>query len=861
MISQPLQTLSGKILLLLLVSFFLVLAGCGGGSSSPQEDSNASAPPESDESGPFSLATRSFSQQVEVDWDADPDSAYHLYWSTDSSFDLDSHAHSADAGSALNVEPPVRVEGLDNGENWYFIVEKDGEVVSSRRGAFPGAPNLSRPPEISAPMTVAQDHLFIGGSHTRFGYINDALMLVQRETGHPAESLGVSGRVHAVTPDGKGGYFIGGTRMSVGDQDGLVLLRLDENLEVDTDWLYSASSPGQLPAQVDRILLTEDSVFVAGFFSEFGGENVHMLASLDRETGAINTGFAPNPDGWVWTLASVDDRLLIGGSFTQVANNDLEGIALLTHSGGVPVGQPDIKLDLQSNNPPNRVFSIIRYADNFLVGGGFTSVGPDQDMDYVVTVTPDGAVEAPPVTANGSVYSMDSNQDYLAILGYFDQVNGADRSGFALLTSDLNLTELDPLTGDHFFLNVNESSQMISIYGDQILLTGVNDRDLERTNFLIEIDANTGVTDFAIRPGTGLIRQALHWNDDLLLVAGNEGIGNAYEENALLVVDSMGTHSEQHRYQIELPPFRPVLNGLDSTDQGQVYITGGLSEVDGLIRLRNFSVNADASLSNTWTPKLEGGSGSSLPVGLALQYSEANDLIYIGGLFNETNNDPAEKYLTALTTNGQVDGTFNPPDFNDRVEVLLYWDDTLLTSGRFTTVNSEQRPFLAALNGTTGALEDWEPTHTAGDKVHTFAPAQDGFFIGGEFEDLDQTTGLDNVAFYEPQVGGGYAPRANWVPAPDGPVYAVAQIGDFIWVGGAFEQAGGQNQAYLAPLNADGELVTTSAPFIEGSSQASVRGIHAFDDKVCFTGNFNRVNGEPRGNLACIYPEDGRLAW
>ncbi|MCR1784735.1 hypothetical protein KVF89_19485 [Nocardioides carbamazepini] len=89
-----------------------------------------------------------------------------------------------------------------------------------------------------------------------------------------------------------------------------------------------------------------------------------------------------------------------------------------------------------------------------------------------------------------------------------------------------------------------------------------------------------------------------------------------------------------------------------------------------------------------------------------------------------------------------------------------------------------------------------------------------------------------------------------------GVVYAIAQIGDTTYLGGAFTAVNGVPRANLAAVRADGSLDPSWAPTTDGIVYALAAS--ADGSKVYVGGGFATINGQPR-RLAAVTADTGAL--
>ena len=98
------------------------------------------------------------------------------------------------------------------------------------------------------------------------------------------------------------------------------------------------------------------------------GQARNYIARLNAD-GTLDTGFNPNADGYVYSIAlQADGKILIGGCFTTIGGVTRNRIARLNADGTLDTGF--------NPNANGHVYSIALQADGkILVGGDFTTIG------------------------------------------------------------------------------------------------------------------------------------------------------------------------------------------------------------------------------------------------------------------------------------------------------------------------------------------------------------------------------------------------------------------------------------------------------------------------------------------------------
>ncbi len=778
-----------------------------------------------------------------MDWEAESGASYNLYWSTDPDFTLDTHAQAAGSGSALNVEPPYLVTDLENRTNWYFIAESaSGDAVSPIRGAMPGPLFVADSSQIQA-MHAANDQLYIGGRFSTLFHQTDSLMLVQRATGAAAESLGVTGSVQLIVPEGDG-WLVGGRMEYEGSQ--VVLLRVGPDLRVDGDWLVESDGG------VSAVHADADRIYLGGSFSGLNGETRHNVAALDRATGELVSDFAPVTDGWVGEIQRYGNHVYIAGGFSA-------RFARLTLDGYTATLDNDLVDFMPAEEMVMAVFNGLLF-----VGGYLPNPGPDFPP-HLVAFDADGRLADFDAGLSGAwdyVGALVAYDDYLYVGGDFSAFAGVE-SNFVKVDRGL---EPSPVLADSAVMLTVPRLQLAE---DRLYVLGTV--ELSGGNLVqgaAEIDRDSGeVMEFRLQPSyppTGFVPVS----QDLFLagIRVQGSLANGLRHSVFAVLDGNGNL----RRDIDLRPAdgnrAGEVRGIASDAQGNVYVAGRFDRVreDAVQRASIFSLTPDGVLRAGWAPAVSGGGSTSTVNAVAV----VDSTVFAGGGFT-TINGISRPYLAALSVaEGSLQG-FDAGIAGGSVARLHYVDaaGALLISGGFETVDgTDVEEQLAAAVGLDGKVIGWSPTAGGSfDVISAFASHGTHVVLGGRFSNLDGEAGLNNAAFYEWDETPPTGVATDWKPAPDRWVRSATYHRDVLWLGGDFTEIDGEPQSLLAALTADGSLVPDLAPEIEASStNARIELLAGFGDYLCLVGQFGTatVNGVLMpGGFGCIDAETGELAW
>ncbi len=215
----------------------------------------------------------------------------------------------------------------------------------------------------------------------------------------------------------------------------------------------STATPNINDGTVNAIVKVGDKVFVGGTFTavtDRGTGTVHArpnLFAFDAATGLVDTAFAPVINDEVLTLqpGPVANTVLVGGRFTGVNNvpGGWSKLVVLNTADGTLLSS------FKAPSMNGAVTTVKQFGNRLLVGGFFTTVGPDTRnglasldattgaMDPFVQVALTGHHNYNGTGANSSVgpTEVDVTPDgtKAVVLGNFKQANGGDYDQVVML--------------------------------------------------------------------------------------------------------------------------------------------------------------------------------------------------------------------------------------------------------------------------------------------------------------------------------------------------------------------------------------------------------------------------------------------
>ena len=226
----------------------------------------------------------------------------------------------------------------------------------------------------------------------------------------------------------------------------------------------------------------------------------------------------------------------------------------------------------------------------------------------------------------------------------------------------------------------------------------------------------------------------------------------------------------------------------------------------------------------------------------AVEYDQANDLVYIGGQFTYVGRP--EPYSFAIDqTSGAIDFSFANP--NGQIIVSIPdGNGGWYIGGVFTTVGGELRNNLAQLDAT-GQVTSWNPN--ADDQVNSLAISGSTIYAGGFFTNIGGQTRI-RIAALDANTGN----ATSWNPSASSQVATIAVSGSTVYVGGSFTSIGGQSRNRIAALDAATGLATSWNPSASGPFDTNVFDIVVSGQIVYVGGRFNSIGGQTRFNIAAI---------
>jgi uncharacterized delta-60 repeat protein len=590
----------------------------------------------------------------------------------------------------------------------------------------------------------------------------------------------------------------------------------------------------------------DGKILLGGDFTSLapnGGPSVtrNHLARLNAD-GTLDTGFNPNANSTVTAIAvQVDGKILVGGAFTTIGGQPRNFMARLDGTTGLA--------DSFAPNANNIVYAIAAQSgDKILVSGVFTSIG-GQTRNHIARLdATTGLADSFDPNANDSVYAIAVQANgKILVGGIFTNIGGQTRSGMA---------RVDPATGlaDSFNPNANAHIESIAVQADgAILVCGAFTTIGGATrNHVARLDPTSGLADsFDPNPNDTIVYAIAVQGDGKILVGGIFTSIGGVARNNIARLNLNGTLDTAFN-----PNANATVVSLAVQPDGKILLGGFFTNIGGTTRNNIARLETDGSFERTLNVPIANSSGAPVVSAIALQ---ADGKFIIGGDF-DTVFATTRKSLARFNRNGTLDGNFNAMMGNPvggsagSVDAIAVQPNgNILLGGAFFQVGGQTRNFMARVNGTTGAVDSFNPQ--SNNAVETIALQADGKILAGGFFSGANSIGgqaRNRIARLDPNTGlaDSFNPNAN-----DGVLCLAVQTDGKILVVGNFTTISGQTRNHIARLDPSTGLPDSFNPDVNNLVGAVA--VQA-DGKILVGGDFTAIGGQTRNRIARLN-SDGSL--
>ena len=618
------------------------------------------------------------------------------------------------------------------------------------------------------------------------------------------------GAVETAIPDGKGGWFIGGTFTRVQGVDRLRLAHIRSDNSLDPQWRADADST------VGALLLHGDQLFVGGKFGTLNGTARLRLAALDAATGQVTAwnaavkGYAGAAvHNQVMVLHEKNGILYIGGNFTGINDelrNHLAAVEIAT--GRVTPWNPN------EGNADHPDYLSVSFVKNMSVAGPTMYVCGEFNYLGRAARKNVAAIDV----ATGTATSWNPNPAF-----------------FTARISDMALAnDTVYLGGDFYFPGVTKNHHLIAL-------------DATDGRILPWYPIITGRVNYSLVSTITVAGQTVYVGGDFTGAGGKARLNLA----AFDIPTAQPTDWSPNMNFKFFGKIREL-----AVSGNTMYVGGDFRSIGGQ-RCKNLAaVNAFTGRPTGWRPEADANVFSLLV---------HNDLLYVGGGFSTINGKP-RKHLAALdAVTGEVTafdakivpGQDIPQQFG--IKVLQIHHEKLYLGGNFSSVGGQARWHLASVDPLTGAVTAWNPnvSNSVRSYVNSMVAVDGKLYFGGNFY---QVGGVWRFSLAAVDLLTGQLTPFN--PSRDDystvDVYAVVAKDSLLYFGGRFNQVGYQSRTNLAAARIPSGQITAFAPRVTGA----VNVMQLLNNELYMAGTLSAVDGESRTLAAAVDATTGKLtAW
>ncbi|ESU24840.1 hypothetical protein FEDK69T_03930 [Flavobacterium enshiense DK69] len=245
---------------------------------------------------------------------------------------------------------------------------------------------------------------------------------------------GFNNSVNALVVQNDGKIMAGGTFTNYNGVSKNRIVRLNSNGSTDTGFVIGTGANNA----VQSIALQSDGkIVIGGSFTNYKGTAISRIARLNTD-GSADTGFnvGTGANNTINTIRlQTDEKIVIGGAFTQFNGAVLNRITRLNTSGSV-----DTAFNTSGTGANNIVWTIGLQADGkMIIGGQFTNFNGTA-RNYVASLNADGSIYSDFNQGSGAnkiVYAATLQSDNKVLIGgSFTGYNGTGKNRIARLNND-----------------------------------------------------------------------------------------------------------------------------------------------------------------------------------------------------------------------------------------------------------------------------------------------------------------------------------------------------------------------------------------------------------------------------------------
>ncbi len=300
----------------------------------------------------------------------------------------------------------------------------------------------------------------------------------------------------------------------------------------------------------------------------------------------------------------------------------------------------------------------------------------------------------------------------------------------------------------------------------------------------------------------------------------------------------------------------PTVNGDVNTiciHGNTMYIGGDFTVVGGKSRKNIAAIDIPSKSVTAWNPTVDG---------YVSDIKAANGKVYICGKFTQVNSSSRNSLAAVDSMTGSV-GSLNPsiqfpgiPGMQTgSISSIEITKNTLYFAGYFTSVNSNSRKNVAAIDVLTGNLLPFKTELNM--PVEVIKVVRNTLYLGGPFSSVN---GSSRVGFaLLDRIDGTVLPWAPKSGSPGNSIYSIVPDGDSVYISGFFLNLNNSGHCFLAKTD-DLGMASDWNPFSCTDQYPAARALYPTDSLLIVGGDFTNFNLEPHKNLIAMNKYTGAVS-
>jgi hypothetical protein len=277
----------------------------------------------------------------------------------------------------------------------------------------------------------------------------------------------------------------------------------------------------------------------------------------------------------------------------------------------------------------------------------------------------------------------------------------------------------------------------------------------------------------------------------------------------------------------------------------EVVVGGWFTSAGGVSANRVARFN---TLTNTWS-SLGTGSSNGVNNFVNALAVDGQGRVYVGGTFTSAGGVSANRVarFNTLTNTWSSLGTGSSNGVNNQVNALAVVGNEVVVGGYFTSAGGVSANRVARFNTLTNT---WSSLgNGVNNEVNALAVSGNEVYVGGGFTQAGGVFAI-NVARFNTQTNTWSTLGTGSSNGVSGSVFALAVVGNEVFVGGTFTQAGGVSANGVARFNTQTNTWSTLGTGSSNGVSGSVFALAVVGNEVVVGGNFTSAGGVSANNVA-----------